>query len=110
MAKKKPYFPNNWKKLKDVPSDYFESVGFDEFMDWKIAGWEIPSSVKCIVRETNLNTGKIKEYTFSRYGDANNKIKKLMSNGDSEFTICDHENLSHLYPEFITDDDDSTIQ
>jgi len=109
MPKKKPYFPNNWKKLKDVPPEYFDSIEFDEFMVWKIAGWEIPSSVKCIVRETNLSTGKIKEYTFSRYGDATNKIKKLLRNGNSEFTICDHEHLSHLYPEFIDDDDDSTV-
>ena len=109
MPKKKPYFPNNWKKLKDVPASFFESIEFDEFMDWKIGGYEIPSSVKCIIRETNLSTGKVKEYTYTRYGDAQNKINSIMSKGESEFVVCDEEEIHYLQPKYIEDDDDSTV-
>ena len=108
MAKKK-YFPNNWKKLKDVPSEYFDSIEFDEFMDWKIGGYEIPSSVKCIIRETNLETGKVKEYTYTRYGDAKKKINAIMNKGESEFVVCDEHEIHYLAPQLIDDDDDPTV-
>ena len=98
MSKKKKYFPNNWKKLKDVPASFFEPIAYDEFMDWKIGGYEIPSSVKCIIRETNLSTGKVKEYTYSRYGDAQNKIDDIISKGESEFVVCDEDEIHYLYP------------
>ena len=98
MSKKKKYFPNNWKKLKDVPASFFEPIAYDEFMDWKIGGYEIPSSVKCIIRETNLSTGKVKEYTYSRFGDAQNKIDDIIKKGESEFVVCDEEEIHYLYP------------
>ena len=109
MTKKKKYFPNNWKRLKDVPASYFEPIEFDEFMDWKIGGYEIPSSVKCIIRETNLSTGKVKEYTYSRHGDAQNKIDDILKKGESEFVVCDEDEIHYLYPKHLDDDDDSTV-
>ena len=109
MSKKKKYFPNNWKRLKDVPASYFEPIEFDEFMDWKIGGYEIPSSVKCIIRETNLSTGKVKEYTYSRHGDAQNKIDDILKKGESEFVVCDEDEIHYLYPKHLDDDDDSTV-
>ena len=100
MSKKK-YFPNNWKRLRDVPASFFEPIAFDEFMEWKIGGYEIPSSVKCIIRETNLSTGKVKEYTYSRYGDAQNKIDDIISKGESEFVVCDEQEIHYLYPTIL---------
>ena len=69
MTKKKPYFPNNWKQYKDAPASWFDQILFEEFMDWKIAGWEMPSSVVCMIRETNnvlvkLQNMSIKENTL----------------------------------------------
>ena len=64
MPKKKPYYPNNLKALKDAPVEAFESIEYDEFMDWKISGWEIPSSVACVIREENYVTGKITEHVY----------------------------------------------
>ena len=101
MTKKKKYFPNNWKRLRDVPASYFEPIEFDEFMDWKIGGYEIPSSVKCIIRETNLSTGKVKEFTYSRHGDAQNKIDDIISKGESEFVVCDEQEIHYLYPTIL---------
>ena len=34
MTKKKPYFHNNVEALIKAPAEFFESIEFDEFMDW----------------------------------------------------------------------------
>ena len=105
MSKKKPYFPNNWKKLKDVPEELFENIDFEDFMDWKIGGYEIPSRVSCIIREQNLKTGKVKEHVYQRSSAAQRKIKELMEAGESEFVVCDEDNVHHLYPKYLDEED-----
>ena len=106
MSKKKPYYPNNWAAFKATPSSYFETISFNEFMDWKIAGWELPSSVSCIIREKNLTSGKIKEYTYSRAGDAKRRCRKIMDVGESEFIVCTSDAVHIMYPELVEDYDD----
>ena len=96
--KKPKYFPNNWKEFSDAPSELFESIEFDEFMDWKIGGYEIPSSVAAIVRERDLNTGKVKEYVYKYKHAAKAKTKKLMDIGDKEITICQRDTVHFIYP------------
>ena len=103
MPKKKSYYPNNWKEYKDAPDKFFLSLPLDEFMDWKIAGWELPSSVACIIRERNQITGKVKEYTYSRVGDAKNKCRAIMDIGESEFTVCTREAVHFMQPELNYD-------
>ena len=100
---KKPYLPNNWQAYKDSPPEWFESITFEEFENWKIAGWMIPSSIDCIIRVTDLDTGKVKEHVYAKRGHAENKVRKLMSQGRHEFVVCDHENVHHLFP--ITPDE-----
>ena len=41
----KPYYPNNWEAYKEAPDEMFEPHTFEEVMSWKVAGWELPSSV-----------------------------------------------------------------
>ena len=77
-------------------------------MDWKIGGYEIPSSIKCIIRETNLSTGRVKEHVYTRIGDAENKINSLIKKGESEFIVCDEDEIQYLYP-VLKDDDNSTV-
>ena len=98
MTNKKRYFPNKLKQLRAVPAEMFEPIEFDEFMDWKIAGFELPSSHACIIRTRNIKTGKIKEYAYKRPEAAKKKIVKLMEKGTLEFTICDEENIHLLQP------------
>ena len=95
--KKQPYFHNNWKNLKDVPAEYFDSIEFEEFMDWKIGGWELPSSVCCIIRESDPKTKKVKEHIYSKSHFAVKKINSLMDKG-KEFTICDEVQIHQMYP------------
>ena len=97
MSKKK-YYPNNWRAIKDSPDQFFLPLDYDEFMDWKINGWEIPSSVACIIREQDLKTGKVTEHVFSRLINANKRANKIMKEGKSEFLVCTHDDIGHIYP------------
>ena len=74
-------------------------------MDWRVCGYEIPSSVSCIIREQNIKTGKIKEHVYQRSSAAQRKIKQLMETGESEFVVCDEDNVHHLYPKYLDEED-----
>ncbi len=86
MSGKKSYFPNNWKEVKEFPDEFLYSPTFEEFENFKLYNWELPSSVFCIIRETKPN-GKIKEYTYQRPNAAKKKVTKLMLQG-IEFIAC----------------------
>ena len=106
MSKKK-YFPNNWKAIKDAPYQFFESIPFDEFMDWKMMGWEIPTSIAAIVREQNLKTGEVKEYIYNTISGANKRCKRIMKESRSEFLVCTHDDIAHMFPTTKIKDGDS---
>ncbi len=99
---KKPYFPNNWKQWKEVPDEFLYAPTFEEFIDWKLSGWELPSSICCIIRETT-SKGKVKEHVYQKRHAADNKIKKLMQTG-SEFLVCTDDSLHLISPK--TDEPD----
>jgi|LULN01.1.fsa_nt_gb hypothetical protein len=105
MTKKKPYFPNNWKAIKDAPHQFFTPIPYDEFMDWKMMGWELPSSTAMIIREQNLKTGKVKEYVYERVANGNKRCAKIMKESKSEFTVCTHDDLAHMFPRELTKED-----
>ncbi len=98
MPKKKKYFPNNWSLYKDSDDSMFIPHEYDEFMSWKVGGWEIPSSVCCIIRESDPVTKKVKEHVYSRPQSAMKFVQKLMDEG-KEFTICDEEQIHQMYPD-----------
>jgi len=101
---KKKYFPNNWKAFKEAPDPFFMPIAFDEFMDWKIHGYEIPSSVVCMIRETNRRTGKVKEYVYQREHAAKNKAREIMDIGESEFIVCTPNEIHYMEPELNYDE------
>ena len=103
---KKPYYPNNWKAYKETPAELFDSIEYDEFMSWKVAGWEIPSSVQCIVREHNIRTGKVKEKVYSSKLRAELALSKQMEVGESDFVICSDTAIVNLKTEDYYDEDD----
>ncbi len=98
MPKKKPYFHNNWEAFKNQPAEFFLSIPFDEFMDWKIAGWELPSSCNYLIRERSLKTGKVKEYAYQKPAAARKKLEERMESGEFEFTVCNHDAVHFLTP------------
>jgi hypothetical protein len=103
MSGKKKYFPNNWQEFKDAEDSDFIPHTFEEIMSWKIGGWELPSSVCCVIRTTDLETKKIKEFVYQKHGMAQRKVEELMSNPKIEFTVCEHDAIHHLSPHEIHD-------
>ena len=69
------YFPNNWQKFKDAPEGAFYCPTFEEFTQWKLAGWDLPESVVCIIRSEE--NGKIKEYTYQRECYAEDRLSLI---------------------------------
>ena len=103
MPKKKPYYPNNWKEYKDAHDSFFIPITFEEFMDWKIAGWEMQPGITCMIRETNKRTGKVKEYVYAREHAAKNKARQIMDVGESEFIVCTPSQIHFMEPELDYD-------
>lgn len=95
---KQPYFPNNWAEYKACDPEMFVPHTFLEVMEWKVAGWELPSSVDCIIRTTHLDTKRVKEYVYKRRSYAERKIKQLMADQTHEFTITTHESQHYVGP------------
>ena len=95
MSGKREYFPNNWQEFKDAPDEVFQQHSFEEVMDWKVAGWELPGSVACIIRVHNAD-GKVKEHVYQREHAAQEKVRKLMKTPHIEFTVCNHDSINHI--------------
>ena len=96
MTKKK-VFTNNWKEYRDTPCEMFPEVPFDEYMEWRVHGWEILPTHCCLIR-ARTNTGKVKEYSYKRWSAAEKKINKLMDDPDMvELTIADNEEVQLIH-------------
>ena len=90
------YFDNNWQEYKDAPEGFFHEHSYEDIMQWKVAGWEFPSSVYCVIREANVKTGKVKEHVYRRPHAARAKVEKLLLNNDVEITVADHDSIIFL--------------
>ena len=91
--RKKPYFPNKWQAYKNQPDNFFWPHTFDEVMDFKVAGWDLPSNVACIIRTKDVETKKVKEYVYQRHHAADNKIEKLMNTPSLEICVCTSDHI-----------------
>ena len=98
MTKKKRYYPNKCALLRAVRAEYFEPCDFEDFMEWKLANWQIPNEVLCIIREHDVKSGKVREFTYKREHAARKKTKEIMEAGN-HFIICTANQLEHLKPE-----------
>ena len=95
MSKRK-YYPNKVKQIQAIPSNHFESIDFEDLMDWKLGGYELPEGVVCLLRERNLKTNKVSEYTYMQMSAAKRRTHKILEHGDSELTICTHTQVAHI--------------
>ena len=91
-------FPNNWQEYKDADDNMFHSHTYEEIMSWKVAGWELPSSVCCIIRASDIETKKVKEYVYQKRSAAQAKVNQLIDTPGVEFTVVDHESIHFLTP------------
>ena len=76
---KRKYYPNNWKDIQKCPDNYFPSLEYWELVDWKIHGYELPSSYYGIIRVYDLETGKVSEHSYKSEYHALNKLKSARS-------------------------------
>jgi len=87
-------FPNNWDLYKQSDDDCFIEHTYDEIMEWKVHGWELPSSVCCIIRAHNKETHKVKEYVYQQPAAADKRLQLLLTDGcEYEVTVVDHEQV-----------------
>ena len=98
MAKKKDYLPNNWQEYKDADDDMFIPHTFEELMSWKVTNWELPSSVCCVIRVTDINTKKVTEQVYQKRSAAQQRMQQLINEPGIEITVCDHQSIHHLFP------------
>ena len=96
MAKKPKYYPNNYRAVAETESRYFPEIDYEDFYEFHIANWMLPSSHKCVIRATDLKTGKVTEHSYKYRRAAENKIRSLLKT--HEFVVCDHEAIHKLSP------------
>lgn len=96
--KKPKYFPNNWKAYKSSPDDFFIPLTYNDFFNWKVMGWALPSSIDCIIREET--DGKITEKVYSQPKAARKYLETAMQtkNPKTVFTIVNDDAVQVLYP------------
>ena len=96
--KKPKYFPNNWKAYKSSPDEFFIPLTYNDFFNWKVMGWALPSSIDCIIREET--DGKITEKVYSQSKAARKYLETAMQtkNPKSTYTIVNHDAVQVLYP------------
>ena len=99
MMPKKEYHPNNWQEYKDADESNFIPHTFEEIMSWKVGGWELPSSVCCVIRVTNMQTKKVTEHVYQKHSAAQSKVNQLIETPGIEFTVVDHEAIHHVSSE-----------
>ena len=96
MTKKK-LFANNWKEYRDTPVELFPEVPFEEYMDWRVHGWEILPTHCCVIRASTY-TGKVKEYSYKRWSAANKRLSKLMDDINMlEIVVANDEEVQLIH-------------
>lgn len=85
---KRKYFPNNWQKYKDAPESMFQQHTFEEIVDYKLCAWELPSNIACMIREQEIESGRVREYVYRQRAAAEKKVETLMAKDGIEFTVC----------------------
>lgn len=94
---KRKYYPNNWEAIKACPPQYFPPMAYEEFADWKIHGYVLPSSIFGVIRTECLDTGKIEEFTYQTQSHAKKRLQKEMKK-NKDVILVTMEGVYHLKP------------
>ena len=90
------YYANNYQIVSDTSWKNFPQIPYDEFYEDAVFNWRIPSSQDCVIRYTNLKTGKVEERTYKNRGSAYKFIENNIKT--HEFVVVDHESVHILTP------------
>lgn len=96
-SKKKKYFANNYRAVSEIPASDELCMEFDEFMINRVGGWDIPSSIVCIIRVQDIDTKKVSEFSYQRHHAAKRKVMELQEKR-CEITIADEDTIHWLVP------------
>ena len=102
---RKKYFPNNIREIRKAPSDIFPSVPYEDFMEWRVGGWELPDGIECVIRARHVDTYKVKEYVYQSFTAAGKRIEREMEDPDNEITIADCNEIHYIYSELKSNDE-----
>jgi hypothetical protein len=89
-------FPNNYDALSNAPSEAFAECSWEDFVEWKIMGWDMPSSVYMIIRAQHVDSYAITEHVYQKPGAARNRVLKYMQDGEHDLVLCTHDSVSLL--------------
>lgn len=89
------YFPHNIREIQQSPDHFFCSLPYDELMEWKINGYELPDSVFCLMRIRNKDTQLIEERYYNTTHYAKRRLAKCIQDG-SEVTMVSNEGCYHI--------------
>lgn len=92
---KRKYYPNKWSEIQKCPDDYFPDMLFEEFEDWKVYGYVIPSAVFGIVRSQGKDV--VEEYTYKSEYQAKQRVKKEIAK-NRDVTLCTMEGVWNIKP------------
>ena len=95
---KRKYYPNNWEAIKACPPHYFPPMEFEEFKDWKIYGYVLPSSVFGVIRTEDPKTGKVEEYTYQTRHHAKQRLSKEIKK-NKKIVLATMDGVYHLQPD-----------
>ena len=100
------YYPNNWQAIKDAPDEVFDTCTYEDFFVWKLNGWDLPSSVMCIMRAENRDTGEITEHTYKNSKSASKRLINYMQDGMHDVVVCNHDSIHLIKMEDQDESDD----
>lgn len=85
MSKAK-YYPHNWAAVSNMDESILQIMSehwtVQDVIEEKMSGYELPSSIFCMIRSSNQSNGKIKEFVYQRKHAANNKLRSLLESDD----------------------------
>ena len=84
------------KQSRTHPEEYFEPCTYEDFFVWKLNGWDLPSSVTCIMRAENKDTGEITEHIYKNSKCATKRLINYMQDGMHMMLSCVITNLFTL--------------
>ena len=107
----KKYFANSWDDVMNAPDEIFaacaEQFSVQELIDQKTHGYEIPSSVLCIMRVHNIRTQKVTEHVYQQRLAATKRLGKELEVDDPvEITVLSDDHF-YVVANFDPDDDES---
>jgi hypothetical protein len=102
----KKEFPNNFEKYRQADARHFAPITWEEFYEWKLCQWELPSSICCIIRAEHKETGKITEHVYQKPSAVTKRLQAYDKQGTHDVILATHEFVVPLSrPQFslITD-------